>query len=50
MKMSEILGLNARAQLYTYKFNKPQLKKIANSKLLTKKYLKNAEVSVPAVI
>ena len=49
MKISDILGLNARSQLYTYKFNKPGHKKIANSKLLTKKYLQHAGVTVPAI-
>ena len=44
---SAILGLNARSQLFSYNYNKPLGKKIANSKLRTKKILKVTGISVP---
>lgn len=49
MKASSILGLNARYQLYSYKYNKPRGKTIATSKLLTKKYLLKAGLPTPKV-
>lgn len=49
MKASEILGLNARTQLYSYKYNRSKGKTIAASKLKTKKYLKKADIAVPKV-
>lgn len=47
MKASDILGLNARANLFSYKYNKPLGKRIANSKLATKRALKKAGIPVP---
>ena len=49
MKISHILGLNARAQLFSYAYNPPKAKRIASSKILTKKYLKKAGVPVPEI-
>ena len=49
MKTSELLGLNARAKLFSYPFNKPLGKKAAKSKILTKKLLRKAGVSVPEI-
>ena len=49
MKASSILGLNARYQLYSYKYNKPHGKNVASSKLLTKKYLQKADIPIPKV-
>jgi alpha-L-glutamate ligase-like protein len=47
IKASDILGLNARTQLYSYKYNKPPFKRIANSKLATKRALKKVGIPVP---
>lgn len=47
MKTSNILGLNARSQLFSYQYNKPPSKKVANSKLATKRALIKAEIPVP---
>lgn len=49
MKASEILGLNARTQLYSYKYNRNHGRAIAASKLLTKKYLKKTDIAAPVV-
>jgi alpha-L-glutamate ligase-like protein len=49
VKISHILGLNARARLFSYTYNTPRGKKIAGSKLLTKKYLKRAGVPIPEI-
>lgn len=49
VKTSSILGLNARAQLFSYPYNKPLEKKIAGSKLRTKRILKRAEIPVPDI-
>lgn len=48
MKASNILGLNARAQL-SYQYNKPRGKMIANSKIISKRILKKAGVPVPEI-
>jgi alpha-L-glutamate ligase-like protein len=48
MKSSEILGLNARSNLFSYKYNTAAAKRRANSKLATKRALKKAGVPVPA--
>ncbi len=47
MKLSSILGLNARTQLFAYKYNSHRGKKIADSKIQTAKVLKSAEVPHP---
>src|SRR3990167_4594898 len=49
VKTSAILGLNARAQLFSYKYNQIRAKKIANSKLITKKVLAKAGTPVPEI-
>jgi alpha-L-glutamate ligase-like protein len=46
---SSILGLNARAQLFSYKYNTSSGKRIAASKLLTKNALIKAGVPTPKV-
>ncbi len=47
MKIRDVLGLNSRNHLYTSVYNTRKGKRIANSKLLTKKTLKRAKVRVP---
>lgn len=47
MKASDILGLNARTNLYSYKYNKKSGKAKAFSKLATKKALLRAKIQVP---
>lgn len=47
MKLSSILGLNARSQSFTYLYNTPRGKRIASSKLLTDKILSQHGVPVP---
>lgn len=49
MKLSSILGLNARTQLFAYKYNGPKGKKIADSKIQTARVLKAAGVSHPQI-
>lgn len=49
VKISSILGLNARNQLFSYHYNKPLGKRIAGSKLRTKKILGEAGVPVPDI-
>lgn len=49
MKFSDILGLNARSQQFSYNYNTISGKKIAASKLLTKKYLIKANVPIPTL-
>lgn len=49
MKISSILGLNARTQLYAYRYNTIEGKKIADSKLKTARILKTAEVPHPQI-
>ena len=49
MKLSSILGINARTQLYSYKYNKKKGKAIASSKLKTKHVLKEKNIPVPDV-
>lgn len=48
MKIKDVLGLNSRNHLYTSVYNARGGKRIANSKLLTKKTLRQAQVRVPA--
>lgn len=47
MKRSDILGMNARNHLYQSRYNKRKAKRIAGSKLLTKRVLKKAKLGVP---
>lgn len=47
MKISHILGLNARSQIFSYTYNKVRGKAIAVSKIRTKRVLKKAEIPVP---
>ena len=47
MKIRDVLGLNSRNHLYTSVYNSRKGKAIANSKLLTKKTLRAANVRVP---
>jgi len=47
VKISSILGLNARSKLFSYPYNPVRGKKIANSKLRTKRILKKVDIPVP---
>ena len=47
MKISHILGLNARSQIFSYTYNKVRGKAIAVSKIRTKRVLKKADIPVP---
>ncbi len=47
MKLKDVLGLNSRNHLYTSVYNNRLGKRIANSKLLTKKTLTQAGIRVP---
>lgn len=47
VKVSSILGLNARSMLYSYPFNTPRGRTIASSKLQTKRILAKAGIQVP---
>lgn len=49
MNLSSILGLNARFQQYSYPSNPRKGKKIAGSKLLTKRVLVRAGIKVPQI-
>ena len=49
LKTSHILGLNARTQLYSYPLNHKASKKVANSKLATKRAMKRAGIAVPNI-
>ena len=49
MKVSSILGLNARTVLFAYHYNTRKGKKIADSKIQTAKVLKKAGVSHPEI-
>lgn len=49
MKVSSILGKNARSQLFSYPANTPRGRKIAASKILTKKILKKVDVPIPDI-
>ena len=50
MKISHILGLNARSQLFSYRFNSKAGKNIARSKILTSRALKKAGIPTPDII
>src|SRR3989344_7653219 len=47
MSVNDILGMNARNHLYQAKYNSRRAKKIADSKLKTKKILRKNKLSVP---
>jgi len=49
MKTSSILGLNARTQLFAYKYNTKRGKNIADSKIQTARVLKVANVPSPKI-
>jgi alpha-L-glutamate ligase-like protein len=49
MKLSSILGLNARTQLFSYKVNTARGKNVADSKLLTARVLKKAGIPHPEI-
>lgn len=49
MKISSILGLNARTQLFAYKYNTKRGKGVADSKIQTARVLKNAGVPHPKI-
>lgn len=49
MRLSSILGLNARAQLFSYSYNTREGRRIAVSKLLTAKALSKAGIPVPEI-
>lgn len=49
MKSSLILGLNARSQLFAYKYNPLRGKKIADSKIQTERVLLKAKVPMPKI-
>ncbi len=50
MKISNILGLNARTQLFTYKYNNRRGKNIADSKIQTTRVLRKAGVAHPPIL
>lgn len=49
MKVSSILGLNARTQLFAYKYNTKYGKGIADSKIKTARILKEVGIAHPAI-
>lgn len=49
MKLSSILGLNARSQLFSYQFNDWKGRKIADSKIQTARILRRAEIPTPLI-
>ena len=49
MKPSSILGLNSRAALFSYPYNKKRGKKVAKSKNLTNKALKKLDIPTPRI-
>jgi alpha-L-glutamate ligase-like protein len=49
MKISSILGLNARTHLFAYKYNTKSGKNIADSKIQTARVLRNAGVAHPKI-
>jgi alpha-L-glutamate ligase-like protein len=50
MKLSHILGINARTKLYSYPYNSIHGKKIARSKILTERVLRKAGIPTPRII
>jgi len=49
MKVSSILGLNARTQLFAYKYNTKRGKNIADSKIQSARVLKRAKIAHPKI-
>jgi alpha-L-glutamate ligase-like protein len=49
MKVSSILGLNARTQLFAYKYNTARGKRIADSKIQTARFLRREEIPSPEI-
>ena len=49
MKLSHILGLNARTMAFSYHYNSLAGRKVANSKLATKRFLKKKGIPVPEI-
>lgn len=49
MKVSSILGLNARTQLFAYKYNTRHGKNVANSKIQTARILKKSGIPYPKI-
>lgn len=49
MKLSSILGINARTKHYAYPYNTKRGKKTANSKAITARILKRAEIPHPEI-
>jgi alpha-L-glutamate ligase-like protein len=49
MKVSSILGLNARTQLFTYRYNTKSGKNIADSKIQTARVLRKAGIPHPKI-
>src|SRR3990172_1474553 len=47
MSVNDILGMNARNHLYQSRYNSRKAKKIADSKLKTKKILRQSKLAVP---
>ncbi len=50
MKISHILGLNARSALFSYRYNTSRGKKIARSKILTANLLTRFNIPTPKII
>ncbi len=49
MKITSILGLNARSALYLQKYNSRASRRIADSKLITKRILRRNEIPIPEI-
>lgn len=49
MKISSILGLNARTRLFSYPYNPAQGKRIARSKIMTQRVLSYADIPTPKI-
>ena len=49
MKLSNILGINARTQLFSYKYNTKKGRRLANSKIQTERVLKAAGIASPTI-
>lgn len=49
MKISSILGLNARTNLFAYKYNTKRGKNIADSKIQTARVLREADIAHPKI-